>query len=70
MGCGVQWDPYDVHGDGGRLSAADRIRLEKRLDYLSPRIIRVMVSIGSYLTDGRFDPASDMEDLHLSLIHI
>lgn len=67
MGCGVQWDPYDVHGDGGRLSAADRIRLEKRLDYLSPRIIRVMVSIGSYLTDGRFDPASDMEDLHMIL---
>lgn len=67
MGCGVQWDPYDVHGDGGRLSAADRIRLEKRLDYLSPRIIRVMVSIGPYLTDGRFDPASDMEDLHMIL---
>ena len=67
MGCGVQWDPYDVHGDGVRLSAADRIRLEKRLDYLSPRIIRVMVSIGSYLTDGRFDPASDMEDLHMIL---
>lgn len=67
VGCGVQWDPYDVHDDDGRLSAADRFRLENRLEYLSPRIVRVMSSIGSYLTDGEFDPTRNMDDLHMIL---
>lgn len=67
IGCGVQWDPYDVHDDDGHFSAADRLRLKMRLDYLSPRIVRVMGGIGSYLTDGEFDPASNMEDLHMIL---
>lgn len=67
VGCGVQWDPYDVHDDDGRFSAGDRARLRSRLDYLSPRIMRVMGGIGSHLTDGEFDPGLNMEDLHMIL---
>ena len=67
LGCGVQWDPYDVHDDDGRFSAEDRARLNRRLDYLSPRIVRVMCSIGSYLTGGVFDSTRNMEDLHMIL---
>lgn len=67
IGNGVQWDPYEVHDDSGRLSEADRQRLIDRLTYMQPRFIRVMSNIRSHLTDGRFDPQRGMEDLHLIL---
>lgn len=67
IGNGVQWDPYEMHDDGGGFSASDRQRLATRLAWMSPRFIRVMGSIRSYMTDGRFDPARDMDDLHMIL---
>ena len=67
IGNGVQWDPYEVHDVDGRFSAADRKRLTDRLEYMQPRFIRVMGGIRSYLTDGRFDPSRNMEDLHMIL---
>jgi len=67
IGNGVQWDPYEVHDVDGRFSAADRKRLTDRLEYMQPCFIRVMGGIRSYLTDGRFDPSRNMEDLHMIL---
>ena len=66
IGNGVQWDPYEVH-DGDALSASDKRRLITRLEWMSPRFIRVMSGIRSHMTDGRFDPSRNMDDLHLIL---
>ena len=66
IGNGVQWDPYEVH-DGEGFSASDRRRLVTRLEWMSPRFIRVMSGIRSHMTDGRFDPARNMDDLHMIL---
>lgn len=67
IGNGVQWDPYEVHDAGGGFSDADKRRLTDRLDYMRPQFIRVMDGIRSHLTDGSFDPARGMEDLHMIL---
>lgn len=67
IGNGVQWDPYEVHDADGGFSAADRKRLVDRVEYMQPRFVRVMSNIRSHLSDGRFDPARNMEDLHMIL---
>ena len=66
IGNGVQWDPYEVREADG-LSASDKRRLVMRLEWMSPRFIRVMSGIRSHVTDGRFDPTRNMDDLHMIL---
>ncbi|WP_418993013.1 hypothetical protein [Alistipes sp.] len=67
-GCGVEWDPYEVHDASGGFSDADRKRLTDRLEFMRPRLVRVMTNIASHLDPaGRFDPARTPDDLHLIL---
>jgi hypothetical protein len=60
IGNGVQWGGYDILEQwtgSATLSDADWNKLFKRVEYLRPPIVRIMVADGwNYLTDGVFDP--------------
>lgn len=63
IGNGVQWGGYEiVEGWTGNatLSDEDWTKLFKRVEFMSPQIMRLMISAGStYLTNGEFTPTKD-----------
>ncbi len=65
IGNGVQWDPYQLDYGHGRmeLSAADRQKTYDRLDFMRPRLIRVMVNTSSFVRDGEFFPENDFDQI-------
>jgi hypothetical protein len=65
IGNGVQWDPYQSdYGNGTvEISAADWDKLYKRLDFMRPQFIRVMINTTSQLENGQFVPEKNFQRL-------
>lgn len=65
IGNGVQWDPYQ--GDYGKghveISDADWNKLYKRLDYMRPRFIRVMINTISVIKQDKPDFIAGLKQL-------
>lgn len=65
IGNGAQWDPYQLDYGKGKLkiSNSDWEKLYKRLDFMRPQFIRIMINTSSFLDNGKFTPEKGMETL-------
>ncbi len=61
IGNGVQWDPYQLDYGHGRMSISDsdRDKVYRRLDFMRPQFIRVMINTTSMVEKGHLNPAKD-----------
>lgn len=65
IGNGVQWDPYQLDYGHGRLeiSDSDWQKIYRRLDYMKPGFIRVMINTTSQMEGGRMDPEKNLDNI-------
>lgn len=65
VGNGVEWDPYQLDYGYGRMhiSDADRQKTCDRLDFMRPRLIRVMLNMTSLVNDGELEPGTNFDQI-------
>jgi hypothetical protein len=68
IGNGAEWDPYQLNYGQGRMdiSDADRQKIYDRLDFMQPRLMRVMINTTSFVRDGKLLPETNID--HISWI--
>jgi len=68
IGNGAEWDPYQLNYGQGRMeiSEADQKKIYDRLDFMRPRLMRVMINTTSFVRDGELAPETNMD--HISWI--
>ena len=72
IGNGVEWDPYQLDYGHGRMeiSEAYQHKVYSRLDFMQPKLIRVMMSTTSLIRDGKLVPETNIDHISWILIAI
>ena len=65
LGNGFEWDPYQLDYGHGRMeiSEADKQKIYSRLDFMQPKLIRVMTNTTSLMRDGKLAPETNFDDI-------
>ena len=68
IGNGAEWDPYQLNYGNGRMeiSEADQQKIYDRLDFMQPKLMRVMINTSSFVRDGKLLPETNID--HISWI--
>jgi len=65
IGNGAEWDPYQLNYGHGQmeLSQADQQKIYDRLDFMRPRLIRMMINTTSFVRDGKLVPETNIDHI-------